>query len=355
MVKKIGILLLIIVAAAGGAFGYSLWTAENAQSQHDALLLYGNVEIRDTEIAFNGEGRIVEVLVEEGDRVGHGQLIARLETDRLDAEIARADAEIEAQSQVLKRLESGTRKQEIEQARANVAAAEARAKNAQRIVDRVRDTSTMGASSEQDMDDALAQLEVERAALDVRKQELDLAVEGPRIEDVAEARARLASRRADRELLDRRLNDASLKSPSAGIIQNRILEPGEFATPARPVVSIALEDPKWIRTFIPEPDLGKVHEGMKAKVHSDSFPGIAFDGWVGFISPIAEFTPKAVQTTDLRTQLVFEIRVFVKDPANQLRLGQPVTVSIDRDASMPPDAHDPASTPTSQASDKGPK
>lgn len=343
--KRLGILVLIILAAAGGAFGYSLWAGENETKESDFLELYGNVDIRDAELAFNGEGRVIDVLVEEGDRVEPGQVLARIESDRLEAEIARADADIEAQSQVLKRLESGTRKQEIEQARANVAAAEARAKNAQRIVDRVRDTSTMGASSEQDMDDALSQLEVERATLRVRRQELDLAIEGPRVEDIAEARARLAARRADQDLLGRRMNDTTLKSPSSGIIQSRILEPGEFATPARPAFSLAVVDPKWIRAFIPEPDLGRIHEGMQAKVRSDSFPDVEFPAWVGFISPTAEFTPKSVQTTDLRTRLVFEVRVYVTDPDNRLRLGQPVTVTIDR-ASKPADRMRESPTPS---------
>ncbi|MCA9256330.1 MAG: efflux RND transporter periplasmic adaptor subunit [Phycisphaerales bacterium] len=326
--KRILAPLLILLAVVASVFGYTKWSEEESPAESGALTLFGAVEIRDADLAFNGEGRIIEVLVEEGDRVEKNQALARLETDRLEAEIARVDAEIEAQSQVLARLVSGTRQQEIDQARANVTAAEARVRNAQRIVDRVRDTSHMGASSAQDMDDALAQLEVDQAALEVRRKALELAIEGPRTEDINEARARLAARRAERELLDRRMKDTSLTAPDAGVIQSRILEPGEFATPARPVVTLALPDPKWIRAFVPEPDLGKIHQGMNAEVHSDSFPERAFEGWIGFISPTAEFTPKSVQTTDLRTSLVYEIRVYVRDPDDQLRQGQPVTVRV---------------------------
>ncbi|HPF40375.1 MAG TPA: efflux RND transporter periplasmic adaptor subunit [Phycisphaerae bacterium] len=326
--KRIVAPLLILLAVVASVFGYTKWSEEETTAASGSVTLFGAVEIRDADLAFNGEGRIIEVLVEEGDRVEKDQTLARLQTDRLEAEIARVDAEIEAQSQILARLVAGTRKQEIEQARANVTAAEARVKNAQRTVDRVRDTSHMGASSVQDMDDALAQLEVDQAALEVRRKELELAVEGPRTEDISEARARLAGRRAERELLARRMNDTTLRAPDAGIIQSRILEPGEFATPSRPVITLALPDPKWIRAFIPEPDLGKIRQGMSADVHSDSFPNRAFAGWIGFISPTAEFTPKSVQTTDLRTSLVYEVRVYVRDPDDQLRLGQPVTVRI---------------------------
>jgi HlyD family secretion protein len=104
-----------------------------------------------------------------------------------------------------------------------------------------------------------------------------------------------------------------------------------MVSPQRPVFSLALIDPKWIRAYVSEKDLGKVRPGAVASVTVDSFPDRRFAGWVGFISPVAEFTPKAVQTTELRTSLVYEVRVFVKDPADELRLGMPATVSLPRE------------------------
>ena len=101
-----------------------------------------------------------------------------------------------------------------------------------------------------------------------------------------------------------------------------------MASPQTPVFSLAITDPKWVRAYVDEPDLGKVHPGMAATVTVDSFPDRRFDGWVGFISPMAEFTPKDVQTEELRSSLVYEIRVFVKDPSDQLRLGMPATVHL---------------------------
>ena len=106
------------------------------------------------------------------------------------------------------------------------------------------------------------------------------------------------------------------------------MEPGEMASPQKPVFSLAITDPKWIRAYVSEPDLGKVHPGMTASVMVDSFPKRRFDGWVGFISPVAEFTPKTVQTSELRTSLVYEVRVFVNDPSDDLRLGMPATVYL---------------------------
>lgn len=125
----------------------------------------------------------------------------------------------------------------------------------------------------------------------------------------------------------------ALTSPAAGVIQNRILEPGEMASASRPVVTLALTDPKWVRAYVPEPYLGRINLGMKARILSDSFPDQTFDGWIGFISPVAEFTPKTVETEDLRTKLVYEVRVFVHDSKDKLRLGMPTTVIVDRTAS----------------------
>jgi HlyD family secretion protein len=109
------------------------------------------------------------------------------------------------------------------------------------------------------------------------------------------------------------------------------LEPGDMASPQKPVFSLAITDPKWVRAYVSESDLGKIREGMAAAVAVDSFPKRRFDGWVGFISPVAEFTPKAVQTEELRTSLVYEVRVFVKDPSDELRLGMPATVYLNTD------------------------
>ena len=106
---------------------------------------------------------------------------------------------------------------------------------------------------------------------------------------------------------------------------------GELASPQRPVFSLAVIKTKWVRTYVSETDLGKVREGMLASIAVDSFPDRRFQGWVGFISPVAEFTPKPVQTEELRTSLVYEVRVFVKDPNNELRLGMPATVYLAND------------------------
>ena len=166
------------------------------------------------------------------------------------------------------------------------------------------------------------------AHVTVSQQTLRLAQIGPRKEDIAQAEAQLQAARAQLALLQAQLNDAVLAAPMNATVRTRLMEPGEMASPQRPVFSLAITDPKWARAYVSETELGQVHPGMKASITADAFPHRSFDGWVGFISPVAEFTPKTVQTTDLRTSLVYEIRVFVKDPKDELRLGMPVTAHL---------------------------
>jgi HlyD family secretion protein len=309
------------------------WLARRDSGPRD-LVLHGNVDLRQVELSFNNSERIIAVLVQEGDRVRQGQLLARLDTSRLDPQVAEAEAQAAAQRQVVARLRSGSRPEEIAQARANVESAKADAVNARQQYERVKsaaESSGGRAVRQQDVDNAKAALQVAEARLTVNQRALELAIAGPRKEEVAEAEARLKANLAQLALLRQQLIDARLVAPVDAVVRTRVMEPGEMANPQKPVFSLAVTDPKWVRAYVSEPDLGRVRPGMTASVAVDSFTDRRFQGWIGFISPVAEFTPKTVQTEELRTSLVYEIRVFVKDPADQLRLGMPATVYVDTD------------------------
>jgi len=187
------------------------------------------------------------------------------------------------------------------------------------------------AISQQDLDGAKAALGVTRARVTVAEKALDLAVIGPRPEDIAQSEAQLRAEQSQLDLLRLKLSDADLVSPTDAEVRSRLLEPGEMVSPQRPVFNLAITDPKWIRAYVSETDLGRVHPGTKATISADGFPGRTFPGWIGFISPVAEFTPKPVQTEELRSSLVYEIRVFVRDPQDNMRLGMPATVSLEMD------------------------
>jgi HlyD family secretion protein len=266
-----------------------------------------------------------------------------LDTSRLGLQTAQVEAQTAAQRQVVARLRNGTRPEEIAQARANVDSAKADTVNARQQYERVRsamEASAGRAVKQQDVDNAKAALQVAEAKLIVNQRALELAVAGPRKEEIAEAEAQLRANESQLGLLRQQLKDAQLLAPMDAVERTRILEPGEMVTPQKPVFSLAVTDPKWVRAYVSEPDLGKVRSGMAASVMVDSFPSRRFEGWVGFVSPVAEFTPKAVQTEELRTSLVYEVRVFVKDPSDELRLGMPATVylALDRQVRQAPSA-----------------
>jgi HlyD family secretion protein len=163
------------------------------------------------------------------------------------------------------------------------------------------------------------------------RQALELAVIGPRKEDIAAAEAQLRSYQASLDLARQRLTDTRLYAPAEGIIRDRILEPGDMTFPQTPVYTLALTRPMWVRAYVPEPSLGKIVPGMRADITTDSYPGKVYRGWIGFVSPTAEFTPKNVETPDLRTRLVYEVRAYICDPQDELRLGMPATVTISLD------------------------
>jgi membrane fusion protein PltH len=330
-VKRRLIIVLLIVAVA--AAGVMWWISQRHQTD-GTLVLYGNIDLRQIQLAFNNSERIAAVLVQEGDRVRKGQVVARLDTSRLEPQVAQGVAQAAAQRQVVIRMHNGSRPEEIAQARASVESAKADLINAQRQYERYKNAAELSAGRavrQQDVDAAKATLEVAEAKLAVNQKSLDLALLGPRKEDIAENEAKLRANEAQAALLRQQLADSQLIAPADAVVRTRIMEPGEMATPQSPVFSLAVIDPKWVRAYVSEPDLGKIRPGMAATIGVDSFPKRRFDGWIGFISPVAEFTPKAVQTEELRTSLVYEVRVFVKDPNDELRLGMPASVYIAMD------------------------
>jgi HlyD family secretion protein len=328
---KITRLTVLSVVAILIVVGAALWWALGRQRERTELALYGNVDLRQVELPFNGSERIAAVLVQEGDRVRQGQLLARLDTARLTPQLAKAEADVAVQQQAVDRLLHGNRPEEIAQARANVQAVAADAANARAQFQRLQslsDSSAGKAVSRQDMDAAKAALDSADARLAVNQKALTLQLIGARKEDVAQAEAQLRADQAQLALLQQQFKDADLLAPLDAVIRSRIVEPGEMASPQKSAFTLAITDPKWVRAYVGEPDLGSVREGMKATVSADAFGERRFPGWVGFISPVAEFTPKSVETTELRSSLVYEIRVFVKDPGDQLRLGMPATVHL---------------------------
>ena len=295
----------------------------------DAPRLYGNVEIREVELGFRVGGRLDALLVDEGDRVAPGQVLARLDPQPLQDRLAGADARVAAAGAMVARDVAGNRPQEVREAEAAVVDAEAQLAEARRLHDRRRALSDKGfiskaefQASQSALTAAAARAEAARAALSVRR-------EGVRAEDRTATRAEADRVAAERRALQTDLTDTELRAPSAGQVLTRVREAGAIVQPGEIVYTVALTQPVRVRAYVTEPDLPKVKPGMRVTVHVDG-TNKTWPATIGYIAPVAEFTPRTVQTEDQRADLVYRMRLTVNDPKGELRQGQPVTVTLGR-------------------------
>ena len=324
MNKKLAVLIVVAVAAAVSV--YTFWPERGAEQTK----LFGNVDIRQVSLSFTQSERVTAVNVEEGDVVKAGQIIARLDDTVANLELAQANAQIAAQEALVAKLQAGSRPQEIAQAKAVVAQQQANVNIASARLKRLQsvDSKTQGKGvSQQDIDEAGDQVAALQATLAQGKASLALVEEGPRKEDIDQARAQLQVLTSQQALLAEQVSRTVLLAPSDGEVRARLMEPGDLATPQRPVITLALTSPKWIRVYINETQLATTRVGEAVDVHVDGL-NKTIKGTISFISSVAEFTPKNVQTEDLRTSLVYEVRVRVDDADNTLKLGMPATVML---------------------------
>ena len=337
----IPVIAVVLLAAILGGW----WYHHSRELAASRLTLYGNVDIRQVALAFNGSARIEKMLVVEGQQVHKGHLLAQLDTDRLQQMVDAAKAQVAAQQAIVDRMLAGSRPEDIRRARADLAAAQAEAEDAARTSARLHALSARDLASKQQADNAATAAKAAHERFKAATELLHLAVLGPRREDIDAAKAELAADQAQLALANYELSNARLYAPTDGIIRDRILEPGDMAAPQHPVYTLAITDPLWVRAYVPETMLGRIRPGMAATIETDSFPGKHYRGWVGYISPTAEFTPQSVQTEQMRTQLVYQARVFVCNGQGQLRLGMPATVTIGLDQPVTPAHNDPCKGP----------
>lgn len=338
MKKLLGLLVLVLAAGAAAAWWFDLparlgWTAK----QEDRLTLYGNVDIRQVQLGFRISGRIAQALVDEGDAVKAGAVLARLDARPSEDAVRAAEAQVAGLRATLDKLEAGPRPAEIAQARAAHAERMADLQNAQQAFERAQRLQPSGSISQASLDQATAARDMAIARVASAREALQLLQEGTRQEDIAAARANLAGAQANLSAAKTSLRDAELCAPDDGIVLSRVREPGAIVSPNDVVYVLSLTKPVWVRAYIPEPHLGRIHPGMIVEVSSDTAPARPYRGRVGFISPVAEFTPKSVETPELRTDLVYRLRIIIEEPDRGLRQGMPVTIRIPIEADMETD------------------
>ena len=276
MKKKL--FLLLVIAAVGGGLYYN---HREKNGRPDAgLTIYGNVDIRELSLGFRVPGRLEALHLEEGDRVAPGQELAVLDQVPFTDDLAVREAQVRE--------------------------TEASLANAEKTFHRRASLVKNGSVAVSDYDDAMAQRDELKARLDTAKAQLSQSQTS--------------------------LKDSVLTTPSAGTVLTRVREPGAIVGAGDVVYTISLDNPVWVRTYVDEPNLGRIYPGQKVMVTTDS--GRQYEGQIGFISPRAEFTPKTVETAALRTDLVYRLRVIVDAPDQGLRQGMPVTIKVADQAAL---------------------
>jgi membrane fusion protein YbhG len=316
--------VVLVVAAAwlGSGFGLTRHHDENR------LVLSGNVDIRQVDLGFRVMGRIAAIPFEEGAHVPAGAILARLDGAPYQAAAATTLSQVRVAEAELAKQRNGNRKQDIAQAQARLDESRATLVRTKADLDRRTPLLKSGAVSQALYDSTLEQYHNAQARVAVAQQALSLQREGARPEDIeaAIAQQRQAVAQNDKANID--LADTVLRAPDAGTILTRVREPGAIVQPGETVMTLTIDRPMRVRAYVDEPDLHRIAPGMSVLVSADGNPR-TYHGTIGFISPTAEFTPKTVETSALRTDLVYRLRVIVDDPDNALRQGAPVTVTIE--------------------------
>jgi len=387
MKKIIFIVIVIVVVGAAGMLAYRSLRPEPT----NRILVSGNIELNQVDIAFKSAGRLIERTVNEGDAVQKGMVIARLDREQLlrqretaeaalqtaqamlaesqtalrwqrethQADMQLRNADLSAAESQLLQLKNGARPQEIQESKAAVAAAQSQYDQAKKDWDRAQTLYKNDDISTSQHDQFRTRFESADANLKQAKERAALVQEGPRSETIEGAAAQVARARASlrigeangietkrREqdivarlgdierakaqiaLIDTQLADTIAVSPINGVVLVKAADVGEVLAPGTSVVTVGDIDHPWLRAYIREQDLGRIKLGDKVRVTTDSFPGKAYDGHISFISSDAEFTPKQIQTAEERVKLVYRIKIDVDNPRHELKSNMPADAEI---------------------------
>ena len=289
---------------------------------------YGNVDVRTVSLGFRVSGKIKNIYFEEGENIKKGEVIASIDDSLYKEYINQTNAQIEVQKAKIQKLEKGYRTEEIAKANALLLEKEVALKKSQIDLKRHEELLSSKAISQQKYDDIKAIYENASALYLYAKSSLDLLKNGYEKEDILAAKAQLEYLISQKNQHEINLEDTKIYAPSNGTLLTRVYEPGSIVNSSQVVIEMAKEDQYWVRSYMSERYLGYIKQGMKALVYTDSNTKKAYEGIVSFISPLAEFTPKNVQTEELRTDLVYRFRIILKKHDDMIRQGMPVTIKF---------------------------
>lgn len=324
MKKPVALILAVAVLVAligGGAWWYQ-------SLQNNGLTLYGNVDIRTVNMSFRVGGRLQSLSVDEGDAIKQGQTLGQLDKAPYENALMQAKANVATAQAQYDLMMAGYRAEEIAQAAAAVKQAQAAYDYAQSYLQRQQGLWNSRLLSANDLANARSSRDQALASLKAAQDKLSQYRAGNRPQEIAQAKASLEQAQAQLAQSTLDLQDTVLTAPSDGTLLTRAVEPGSMLTAGSTVLTLSLTHPVWVRAYVDEKNLNQAQPGREILLYTDGRPDKPYHGKIGFVSPTSEFTPKTVETPDLRTDLVYRLRIIVTDADDSLRQGMPVTLKF---------------------------
>ncbi|MGZ0751996.1 secretion protein HlyD [Kluyvera sichuanensis] len=322
MKKPVALILVVVVIVAligGGTWWYQ-------SRQNNGLTLYGNVDIRTVNMSFRVGGRLQSLSVDEGDAIKQGQTLGELDKAPFENALMQAKANVATAQAQYDLMMAGYRAEEIAQAAAAVKQAQAAYDYAQSFLQRQQGLWSKRLLSANDLENAKSSRDQALATLKSAQDKLSQYRAGNRPQEIAQAKANLEQAQAQLAQSTLDLQDTVLTAPSDGTLLTRAVEPGSMLSAGSTVLTLSLTHPVWVRAYVDEKNLSQAQPGREILLYTDGRPDKPYHGKIGFVSPTAEFTPKTVETPDLRTDLVYRLRIIVTDADDSLRQGMPVTL-----------------------------
>ncbi len=320
MKKRIIPIVAILLLVAGLLYYFLRYNKKEAEQ---VIRVSGNIETTEADVGFKIAGRVVSRNFEEGDWVKKGSVLARLDDEDLRRRQELDRAALASAQARLSKLLAGSRPEEIKQAEAALEQAKADEENKKIQYERMKSLYERKVIPKESFDNAETSFKVAKAAVQSATENYKLVKEGPRKEDIEDARAQVDQARASLKLTETQLSYAVLYAPFSGVVLVKSAEIGEVVNPGTSVVTLADIENVWLKAYISETDLGRVKWGQEVIVTTDLYPRKEYKGKISFISSQAEFTPKSIQTEKERVTLVYRIKVDIPNPDRELKPGMP--------------------------------
>ncbi|MFB3883584.1 MAG: HlyD family secretion protein [Thermodesulfobacteriota bacterium] len=323
--RRIFLIIFIVIGLLGLLFYF--FTRDEKKGEN-LLRVSGNIETTEVDVGFKISGRIVSRFFEEGDWVEKGKVLAKLDDEDLRQRLELAKATLRSADARLSKLLAGSRPEEIREAEAALNQAKFDLENKQIQYERIKALFEKRVIPKEALDNAETGYNIARASLHRAMENYQLVKEGPRREDIEDARAQVEQARASLKLAETQYGYAVLYAPISGVVLVKSGEIGEVVNPGTPIVTLGEIKSVWLKAYIPETELSRVKWGQEVSVTTDLQPQKVYKGRISFISSQAEFTPKQIQTEKERVTLVYRIKVDIPNPDRELKPGMPADGKI---------------------------